>query len=72
MHDEPRPGDVLRLAADLSQARTVLGYEARIPLAEGLRQLLTWYEAQDASPEELLQAEMVRNWDIGAAESRLA
>lgn len=72
VHDEPRPGDVLRLSADLSQARSVLDYEARIPLAEGLRQLLTWYELQDASPEELLQAEMVRNWDIGRAESRLA
>ena len=64
MHDEPRPGDVLRLYADMSQARSLLGYEPRIPLAEGLRQLLSWYRAQNVSPEELLRDEVVRNWDL--------
>ena len=66
-HDEPRPGDVLRLYADMSQARSLLGYDVRIPLEEGLRQLLSWYRAQGTSPEELLRAEVVRNWDVKTA-----
>ena len=64
VHDEPRPGDVLRLYADMSQARSLLGYEPRIPLAEGLQQLLSWYGAQNVSPEELLRDEVIRNWDL--------
>ena len=66
-HDEPRPGDVLRLYADMSQARSLLGYEVRVSLEEGLRELLSWYRAQAASPEELLRDEVVRNWDVKAA-----
>ena len=30
VHDEPRPGDVLRLYADMSQARSLLGYEPQV------------------------------------------
>jgi UDP-glucose 4-epimerase len=70
--DEPRPGDVLRLYADMSQARSLLGYEVRIPLADGLRQLLSWYRAQNVAPEELLRKEIVRNWDIAAPKTRPA
>jgi UDP-glucose 4-epimerase len=66
-HDDPRPGDVLRLYADVSQARAVLGYEARVPLADGLQRLLAWYRAQQLSPEQLLEHEVVRNWDLKAA-----
>jgi UDP-glucose 4-epimerase len=62
-HDEPRPGDVLRLYADMSEARSLLGYEARVSLADGLRQLLSWYRGQGASPDELLRDEVVRNWE---------
>ena len=61
-HDEPRPGDVLRLCADMTRARALLGYEPRITLEDGLRHLLAWYRAQPATPEELLEAEVVRNW----------
>jgi hypothetical protein len=61
IHDEGRPGDVLRLCADVSKARTLLGYDLRVPLAEGLSRLLEWYRAQGVSPEELLQDEVVRS-----------
>src|SRR5437868_4292183 len=40
VHDEPRPGDVLRLCADMSQARSLLGYGVSVTLADGLAQLL--------------------------------
>jgi UDP-glucose 4-epimerase len=64
VHDESRPGDVLRLCADMSQARTLVGYEVEVPLAEGLTRLLEWYRAQGVPPEELLRNEVVRNWDV--------
>ena len=63
VHDEARPGDVLRLYADMSQAKTLLGYEPKVRLEEGLTALLEWYRSQEASPEQLLRDEVVRNWD---------
>jgi UDP-glucose 4-epimerase len=63
VHDAPRPGDVLRLYADMTLARELLGYSVNVTLADGLQQLLAWYRAQGKSPEELLRDEVVRNWD---------
>ena len=65
VHDVPRPGDVLRLCADMSVARELLGYAVEIPLADGLSRLLDWYRAQGKTPEELLEDEVVHNW-VGA------
>jgi UDP-glucose 4-epimerase len=62
-HDAPRPGDVLRLCADMSRAREALGYAPTVPLEEGLRRLLAWYEGQGVAPEQLLEQEVVRNWE---------
>jgi UDP-glucose 4-epimerase len=64
VHDEARPGDVLRLYADMSQAKTILGYEPQVRLSAGLKILLDWYRSQNASPEQLLRDEVVRNWDV--------
>ena len=64
-HDPPRPGDVLRLCADISHARATLGFSPRVSLRDGLAQLLAWYSAQDATPEQLLEREVVRNWEGG-------
>jgi UDP-glucose 4-epimerase len=64
IHDTPRPGDVLRLRADMAQARELLGYEVRVPLREGLTHLLEWYRSFGVPPEELLRREVVRNWDL--------
>jgi UDP-glucose 4-epimerase len=61
-HDEPRPGDVLRLCADVSQARACLNYDARISLTVGLAHLLDWYRSIGTAPEELLRHDIVRNW----------
>ena len=66
-HDQPRPGDVLRLYADLSHARETLGFAPRVSLTEGLEKLLAWYRGQGATPQELLEKEIVRNWVPGAA-----
>lgn len=64
IHDEPRPGDVLRLYADSSKAGELLGFEPQVTMSEGLQRLKAWYEAQSLSAEELLEAEKVRNWEV--------
>ena len=61
-HVEGRPGDVLRLYADMTQARELLGYQPAIGLEEGLARLLAWYREQGADPRTLLETEVVRNW----------
>jgi UDP-glucose 4-epimerase len=62
-HDIGRPGDVLRLYADMTRAHTVLGYRSQITLDEGLARLLEWYRQQPSTPEQLLEHEVVRNWE---------
>ncbi len=43
-----RVGDIRHCFADISQARTVLGYEPRISLEEGMVELAQWLEGQIA------------------------
>ncbi len=62
-HDEPRPGDVLRLFAEGTRAQDLLGFRPSISLQQGLIRLRDWYLAQPQSPEELLQFEVLRNWE---------
>jgi UDP-glucose 4-epimerase len=61
-HDQPRPGDVLRLCADTTRARALLQFQPQVALAEGLERLLEWYRAKPETPERLLEDEVVRNW----------
>jgi UDP-glucose 4-epimerase len=68
-HDHPRPGDVLRLCADPRTACELLGFQARVTLAEGLGLLRDWYLAQRTEPEVLLQRETVHNWLTAGARS---
>ncbi len=63
-YDAPRPGDVLRLCADVTHAREAIGYQPRVRLAEGLAALLAWYRSQEATPEQLLAHEIVHNWAL--------
>jgi UDP-glucose 4-epimerase len=67
VHDDPRPGDVGRLCADISRARTLLGYEPRVQLADGLAMLLEWYRDQGTSPDDLLRQEVLHNWKVEVA-----
>ncbi len=64
VHDEPRPGDVLRLYADSSQARELLGFTPTVSLLEGLEQLHSWYLERGESIESLLAEERVHNWKV--------
>jgi len=63
IHVESRPGDVSRLLADNSKAKKLLKFEPTVPLLEGLTRLRDWYASQAKSPVELLEDEVVRNWE---------
>jgi UDP-glucose 4-epimerase len=62
VHDRPRPGDVPRLCADVSRAKSLLAYEPQVSLDEGLRRLVQWYRQQRKTPEQLLEQEVLHNW----------
>lgn len=61
-YDNRRPGDVIRLCADTTRARELLGFEPTVGLREGLQELKTWYLGLCKPPHELLREEIVRNW----------
>lgn len=63
IHDQDRPGDVLRLCADASKAKALAGFEPRVGLDEGLAQMREWYKSLGVSAEALLEGEVVRNWE---------
>jgi len=63
VRDSPRPGDVLRLYADMSRARERIGYRPLVSMREGLERLRLWYESLEQTPEQLLEQEIVRNWE---------
>jgi len=63
IHDIPRPGDVLRLYADLSLAKDLTGFTPEISLIQGLNMLKDWYLSLSVPVEELLARETVRNWE---------
>ena len=64
VHDEPRPGDVLRLYADSSRAREILGFTPTISLLDGLQKLYEWYLERGVAVEDLLSEERVHNWKV--------
>jgi UDP-glucose 4-epimerase len=43
LYAPPRPGDVRRSAARIEKARSLLGWEPRVSLEEGLRATIEWY-----------------------------
>ncbi len=43
VHVPPRPGDVRHSRADISLATSLLGFQPRTPLAEGLRSTAAWF-----------------------------
>jgi len=65
-HDEPRPGDVLRLIAEDSKARNLLDYQPEIGLREGLEHLKNWYHSREQKIEKLLEKEVTHNWEISS------
>merc|ERR1712072_1141843 len=46
-----QPGDVPYTCADVSKARKLLGYKAKIPFDEGIRRTAKWYKEAYAKHE---------------------
>jgi len=60
---ERRPGDVVRLLSDSSKAKDCFGFKTTVSLRDGLSCLRDWYASQHKSVEELLQEEVLFNWE---------
>ncbi len=48
IRDELRAGDIRHCFADISRARSVLGYEPKVQLVDGIRELVEWLRDQHA------------------------
>lgn len=68
VHMDSRPGDVMRLYADSTQADSLLGFSPVVSLGEGLERLMKWYGDSGRSPEEMLRDEVVQGWEPGSSE----
>lgn len=63
-HVEPRPGDVLRLLADSSEAERALGFRPAVPTANGIADLVARFRAIPlAQAEQLASGMRVKNWE---------
>jgi len=60
---EHRPGDVVRLLSDSSKAQEFFGFKQRVSLRDGLACLRNWYASQNKSVDDLLQEEVLFNWE---------
>lgn len=63
MHIDPRPGDVDRLHADTSLARSAFGFRAEIDFERGADQYVAWFRAHHNDVAALLESDP-RNWDL--------
>ncbi len=43
LHVDERPGDIRNSRADITMARSMLGFEPEWTLAEGLKSYISWY-----------------------------
>jgi UDP-glucose 4-epimerase len=63
-HIEPRPGDVLRLLADSSEAASALGFRPAVSHADGVADLVARFRAMSAATlEEYASRIVVKNWE---------
>lgn len=63
IHEGPRPGDTLRLFADISKAEKLCGFKPQVSLDRALEHLREWYLSLEQSPQELLRDEKLHNWE---------
>ncbi len=59
-HVKDRPGHDRRYALDHGKLRRELGFAPRIPLAEGLREVVRWYREHEAWWQEILSGDYQR------------
>jgi UDP-glucose 4-epimerase len=66
--NDGRPGDIGRSQADISKARSVLGFTPLTDIDAGLDKYIAWIRTQDLDMEAWLQQERVRNWQTADTE----
>ena len=49
-HVDPRPGDIRNSRADITAARTGLGYRPKVGFEDGLRRAVEWFVAMEGPP----------------------
>jgi UDP-glucose 4-epimerase len=59
---DDRPGDILRLGADVGKARRLLGEVATTPIQNGLERYLKWLDSQNLDYAAIAKALTERNW----------
>jgi UDP-glucose 4-epimerase len=57
-----RPNDVMRHAANIVKAKTILGFQPQISVAEGIRTYIDWIKKTYPQPQKLLSLVPNRNW----------
>lgn len=63
-HIEPRPGDVLRLLADSSEAERALGFRPAVSAESGIADLVARFrEIPSSRAEQLASGMRMRNWE---------
>jgi UDP-glucose 4-epimerase len=68
-YTERRPADVDRHYADVTKARTRFGYEAAIPIDEGITRYVEWFRERHPDVAEIAamaEREQLRNWEAAA------
>jgi UDP-glucose 4-epimerase len=60
-HAAPRPGEILRHSADMTKARTVLGFKPKFDLRDGIRNYITWVRQTHTDYGKLL-GQIVFDW----------
>lgn len=56
-----QPGDVPRTCADISKARSMLGYNPRVAFSDGIRKTVDWYQARAAAAAAVATSAGVNN-----------
>lgn len=58
-----RPGDVLRLYADVSAFFELTGWKSKVPFNEGLQKTIQWFRSMPQGIKSLLEEEKGINWE---------
>merc|ERR1712146_159971 len=59
-----QPGDVPCTAADISKARTLLGYQPKVPFRDGIQRLAEWYRSDFATLDDKEEIENAREPEV--------
>jgi nucleoside-diphosphate-sugar epimerase len=60
---ENRPGDVLRLFADVAAFKKLTNWKPRISFEEGLQKTILWFKSRPEGAQSLLNEEKGINWE---------